>query len=216
MATNLIVVRHGQSLSNIRETFTGQMDSPLTELGHKQAACTAEYLADFSIDAIYSSDLMRAMQTAEPVAKSHGLEIVPDARLREICGGDWEGRVGAEIEKLYPENYAVWKTDVYRSTPDGGESFVEVAARTHEFLQEILQKHRGQTVAIFSHALAVRSLACEWFGLGLEDVKSVPWSANASVSIVEYNDDNSFSKLILYGYKDHQGNLSTVLAKGLA
>ena len=215
MKTTLIVVRHGQSLSNINETFTGQMDSPLTELGHKQAACTAEYLADFSIDVIYSSDLMRAMQTAQPVAESHGLEIIPDTRLREICGGDWEGRVGAEIEKLYPENYAIWKTDVYRSTPDGGESFVAVAARTHDFLQEILQKHRGKTVALFSHALAVRSLACEWFGLGLDEVKNVPWSANASVSIVEY-DDLAFSKLILYGYKDHQGDLSTVLAKGLA
>ena len=216
MATTLIVVRHGQSLSNIRETFTGQMDSPLTELGHKQAACTADYLADRQIDAIYSSDLLRAMQTAEPVARMHGLEIVPDVRLREICGGDWEGRVGAEIEKLYPENYAVWKTDVYRSTPDGGESFVEVAARTHDFLHEILEKHRGKCIAIFSHALAVRSLACEWFDLPLSDVRLVPWSANASVSIVEYNDDNSFSRLVVYGYKDHQGDLSTVLAKGLA
>lgn len=213
--TTLIVVRHGQSISNVNATFTGQMDSPLTELGLLQAQRTAEYLKGQPITAIYSSDLSRAMQTAEPVAKMHGLPIIPDVRLREICGGDWEGKRGDEIEKIYPENYAVWKTDVYRSTPDGGESFVEVAKRVNDFLDEILQKHRGECVALFSHALAVRALACKWFDLPLSEVKDVPWSANASVSIVEYHDDGSI-KPVVYGYTDHQGDLTTVLSKGLA
>lgn len=213
--TTLIVVRHGQSVSNVNGTFTGQMDSPLTELGVLQAQRTAEYLKDRKIDVIYSSDLSRAMQTAEPVARMHGLNIIPDVRLREICGGDWEGKCGAEIEEIYPENYAIWKTDVYRSTPDGGESFVAVAERVNEMLGEILQKHRGECVALFSHALAVRALACKWFGLSLSEVRDVPWSANASVSIVEYHDDGSI-KLILYGYSEHQGDLTTVLSKGLA
>ena len=213
--TTLIVVRHGQSVSNVKGTFTGQMDSPLTELGVLQARKTAEYLKDKPIDVIYSSDLKRAMQTAAPVAGMHGLPITPDVRLREICGGDWEGKCGAEIEQLYPENYAVWKQDVYRSTPDGGESFLAVASRVNEFLDEILKKHRGECIAIFSHALAVRSLACKWFSLPLSKVNEVPWSANASVSIVEYHDDGTVS-LVLYGYSDHQGELTTVLAKGLA
>ena len=213
--TTLIVVRHGQSISNIRGTFTGHLDSPLSELGLLQAERTAEYLRNRQIDAIYSSDLCRAMQTAAPIAKDHGLEILPDVRLREICGGDWEGRTGEEIARIYPENYETWKTDVYRATPDGGESVCEVAARVNEFLGEILEKHEGQSVAIFSHALAVRTLACSWFGLSLPQIKEVPWSANASVSIVQYEKDGT-SKLALYGYSEHQGDLKTVLSKGLA
>ncbi|MBQ9760656.1 MAG: histidine phosphatase family protein [Clostridia bacterium] len=213
--TTLIVVRHGQSISNLNGTFTGHMDSPLTELGLKQAERTAEYLKDRHIDAIYSSDLIRAMQTAEPVARTHGLTVIPERRLREICGGDWEGRNGAEIGKLYPENYEIWKTDVYRSTPDGGESFVEVAQRVNAFLKEILQKHRGECVAIFSHALAVRALACDWFGLPLSKVSEVPFSANASVTTVRYHDDGGI-ELLQYGYCDHQGDQVTRLSKGLA
>ncbi len=215
MPTTLIIVRHGQSISNVNETFTGGMDSPLSELGHMQAARTAAYLKDYPISAVYSSDLSRAMQTAAPVAEMHGLQIMPDKRLREICGGDWEGRRGDEIAKLYPDNYALWKTDVYRCRPNGGENITEVAARVSDFLQEILTKHSNECVAIFSHALAMRTLACQWFDLSLDQITQVPWSANASVSVAEYN-GNQFSRLVLYGYDGHQGDLSSVLSKGLS
>ena len=213
--TTLIVVRHGQSLSNIRGTFTGQMDSPLTELGMEQAKKTAILLKDQPIRAIYSSDLERAMKTAEPTAILHGLEVVPDARLREICGGDWEGRVGEEIEKLYPENYRMWKTDIYRSVPDGGESVLDVAARVEDFIKEILARHQGECVAIFSHAAAVRVMACNWFHKTYPEIRDVPFCANASVSIIEYDEDGAPTPK-LYGYSDHQGELVTHLSKGLA
>lgn len=213
--TTIIVVRHGESVSNVRGTFTGQMDAPLTDLGHEQARRTAEYLKDRHIDAIYSSDLIRAMQTAQPTAEMRGLSIHPDERLREICGGDWEGRNGDEIAKLYPESYALWKESVFLSTPDGGESFLQVADRMTDFLQEILKKHHGECVAIFSHALAVRTLACQWFGLPYSSVNDVPWSSNASVSEVQYHDDGSLM-LVSYAYSEHQGEKKTVLSKGLA
>ena len=213
--TTLIVVRHGESVSNLNATFTGQTDSPLTELGHEQARRTAEYLKDRHIDVIYSSDLSRAMQTAQPTAEMHGLPIHPDARLREICGGDWELRNGDEISALYPQSYALWKESVYLGTPDGGESFLQVADRTDEFLSEILQKHRGQCVAIFSHALAVRTFACRWFGIPYEKVNDVPWASNASVSEVNYEDDGTVA-IVSYAYNAHQGDKKTFLSKGLA
>lgn len=215
MPTTVIVVRHGQSQSNINGTFTGHMDSPLTELGHKQAKNTAEYLKSYPISAIYSSDLSRAMQTAEPVAEMHGLTIYPDSRLREICGGDWEGRTGAEISLLYPDNYELWKTDVYSCRPDGGESIAEVDARTESFMRELLSKHKNECVAIFTHALAARALSYQWFDLPIEKIRDVPWCTNASVSVVEYDDDGR-SHVLLYGYDGHQGDLSTALSKGLA
>ena len=215
MPTTVIVVRHGQSQSNINGTYTGHMDSPLTDLGHQQAKNTAEYLKDYPISAIYSSDLSRAMQTAEPVAKMHGLPIYPDGRLREICCGEWEGKNVAEISLLYPDNYEMWKTDIYRGRPDGGESIAEVAIRTASFMRELLSKHKNECVAIFTHALAARTISCQWFDMPIEKIRDVPSCTNASVSIGEYDDDG-VPHVLLYGYDAHQGELSTALSKGLA
>lgn len=212
--TTLVIVRHGQSVSNLNKTFTGQWDVPLTELGKTQAERTAKLLEAYPISVIYSSDLLRAMQTAEPTARQKGLEIIPDARLREIHGGDWEGKNGKLIEQLYPESHRVWKTDIANSRPNGGESFSEVYARANEILEEIVERHRGACVAVFSHALTIRTMASKWFGIsGSSD--ELPWTTNASVAVVEYDDENK-PHVKMYSYDKHQGELSTALAKGLS
>ena len=210
--TTVIVVRHGESLSNLNKTFTGQWDAPLTELGHQQAKNTAVFLKDHHIDAIYSSDLNRAIQTAEPTAEPRGLAIVPDARLREIHGGDWQGRTGAVIAQMYPVDHETWKTDIENSRPGGVESYGEVSARMHAFFDEIVQKHRGQSVAVFSHALALRTMAQTWLGAEASDDRL--WMTNASVSILEYDDDN-VCHVKLFSYDKHHGKDVTALSKGL-
>lgn len=213
--TTVIAIRHGQSLSNIRMTFTGHMDSPLTELGLKQAKNTAAYLKDFPIDAIYASDLSRTIETARPLAAARGLEIVPDPRLREICGGEWEGKTGTVIAELYPEDHAAWKRGLTFGKPTGGESIFDVARRVDEFMGELLERHHGECVAIVSHAIAVRVLACRWFGYEIDDIEKVPFMTNASVSIVRYHDDGKI-EIVEYGHDQHQGENVTVLAKDLA
>lgn len=207
--TTVIVVRHGESLSNLNKTFTGQWDVPLTELGHIQARNTAEFLKDYHIDAIYSSDLTRAIQTAQPTADQRDLTIVPDARLREIHGGDWQGRPGAVIAEMYPESHTVWKKDIENSCPGGVESYRQVSARMHEFFEEILKKHRGECVAVFSHALALHTMAQDWIGKDKD-----PWMTNASVSILEYEDDGT-CHVKLFSYDKHHGENVTALSKGL-
>ena len=84
MKTTVIMVRHGESESNKKNVFTGQQNTPLTELGIKQAALAAEALKNVHIDKIYASDLTRAYNTGLPIAKSHGLEIEKNENLREI------------------------------------------------------------------------------------------------------------------------------------
>ncbi len=212
--TTLIVVRHGQSVSNLEKRFTGQFETPLTELGHAQAEATARYLDSFRIDRIYASDLSRAMDTARHTAVRQGLDVIPTKGFREINAGLWETKEYSFLRATYPESYERWLTDIGRAHPDGGESVKELAARVLTALDRVLSDNRGKTVAIFTHATPVRMMGCKWFGIDPIDAASVPFCTNASVSVVEYEDDGSF-RLIKYGYDEHQGEHKTKLPKGL-
>ena len=212
--TTMIFVRHGQSFGNLEQRFMGQMETALTPLGHKQAEATAQFLKDFSIDAIYSSDLSRAMQTAAPTALSQGVEVIPTVDLREINAGLWEGKPYTLLREEFGEGYEQWLTDLGHAHPDGGESTLELASRVYGAVDRILKTERGRTVAVFTHATPVRMLACRWFGLSPEKAADVPFCRNASVSIVEYEDNGDF-RLIRYGYDGHQGENATGFPKGV-
>lgn len=212
--TTLIIVRHGQSVSNLQKRFTGQHETVLTELGHLQAENTARFLKDYPIDCIYSSDLTRAMETAEHTARDHGLEIIPDAGLREINAGLWEGMEYNAIRNTYFDDYQTWLTDLGRAHPTGGESVFQLAVRIYAAVERILADNQGKTIAIFTHATPLRMLGCLWHGLRPEDAMKINGCANASVSIAEYEDDGSFC-LKMYGYDRHQGEHITELPRGL-
>jgi len=212
--TTLIVVRHGQSVSNLEKRFTGQGETPLTDLGHEQAEATARFLDAYRIDRIYASDLSRAMETARHTATRQGVEIIPSKGFREIDAGLWETREYGFLKVSYPESYEKWLTDIGRARPDGGESVAELAARVYAEIDRVLAENRGKTVAVFTHATPVRTLGCRWLGIPVEDAVRVPFCTNASVSIVEYEDDGSF-RLIEYGYDEHQGDRKTDLPKGI-
>ena len=137
MKTTLLIVRHGQSQGNLSETFLGYTDLGLTELGERQAAALAVRLRTVHLDAVYSSDLCRAMNTVLPAAREHGLAVIPDRRLREIFAGEWEGVTFDEIARRFPADRALWKTNIGLSRPTGGESVTELTARVKEALDEI-------------------------------------------------------------------------------
>lgn len=213
--TTLIIVRHGQSQSNLEKRFTGQFETPLTELGHRQAEATSHLLATIPLDAIYSSDLSRALDTAAPTARRHGLQIQKSRALREINAGDWEGKLYSELMEQYPKTYSMWRTDLGHTHPEGGEHVLELAARVYDEIDRILAAHKGQRVAIFTHATPLRMLACRWFGIAPENAGEVPFCTNASVSEVEYYEDGRFCRIIRYGYDKHQGSNATALPKGI-
>ena len=210
--TRLILVRHGQSQSNLERVFTGQGNTQLTELGRLQAQNTADYLKDRHIDRIYASDLSRAMDTAYPTAQDHGLEIIPRRELREIYAGEWEGNRYEDLILRYPNEYTCWLQDIGNACPNGGESVKELASRIYTEIDRILQENRGKCVAIFTHATPVRMMGCQWFGLPVERANEVPFCSNASLSIVEYEEDGTH-RLICYGYDKHQGEHATAFPK---
>ena len=211
--TTLIFVRHGQSESNLSHIFTGQMPTSLTPLGRVQADHTAEYLRDFPITAIYASDLERAMDTAAPTAKIHGLSVTPDAALREINAGAWEGNTYEHLKATYGASYALWIEDIGRAAPEGGERVTELYERVNAEVDRLIEKHRGECIAIFTHATPARSIMCKLLGYPPEQMARVPWATNASVSIAEFADDGT-SRVLQYSYDAHQGNSATHFPKG--
>ena len=210
--TTLIFVRHGQSEANEKHIFAGHFDVPLTELGKKQAECTAEFLKNYDIDVLYSSDLQRAYNTALPIAKAKNLDIIKNPRLREIYAGDWEGAGFDYLEAKYKENYVRWRTDIGNAELQDGESVKQMSDRFTAEVMSIIQKHEGQTICIATHATPIRVFECFAKGLPVTSAKDVPWVTNASVSIYEY--DGAF-KQILRGENAFQGDLVTKLPKNV-
>lgn len=209
MKTTLYLIRHGESLSNVRSTITGISDVPLSELGHRQAACTAAYLKDTHFDAIYASDLSRAFETARPIGESHGMTVIPEPLLRELNCGEWEQKTLEEIAREFPEQFTVWKENVGQIDLPGGESAAQAQERIVRITKAIAEKHPGQVVCIATHAMVLRLLITYLLGKSLDEVKNVPFVSNASVTRVGY--ENGVFTIEAYGLDKHLGDLVTRL-----
>ena len=182
----LLIVRHGYSLTNKDKKYTGQTDVPLDRIGHLQAEAAARYIAEkYKVDAIYSSDLCRAVETARPLSERLSLPIYKDARLREYFMGEWEGMGFAEAKEKFSETAAILKSEPWRVRYDGGESMDEVFMRIRGFMEEILRENEGKTVAVVSHGGAIRQILRYVMHLPPERCSEIPQPANASISELE-------------------------------
>ena len=205
-----IIVRHGFSQFNQERKFTGQMDIPLTAAGLEQALQTAEYvLKTYSIDAVYSSDLCRAVDTAKPIAEALGLPIRTSKSLREMNLGVWQGMGFDEVKEKFPEKYAIHRENVGESRPTGGENYAELTERALNELHRIALENDGKTVLIATHGGLVRALRCAWLSIPLSEMKNVSHVTNASVTVAEYDAATRTAKLPIIGYDNHLGNKAT-------
>ena len=206
--TTLLLIRHGQSQANLTRHFAGHFDPALTELGLKQAACTADFLVtNYPITAVYSSDLKRAFQTGEAVAEKLSLPVRKDAGLREIYAGAWEGKTFDQISAQFPEEYHCWLTDVGHCRPTGGESTAELALRMEDALRRIAEENPDSVVAVATHAMAIRALRSRVSGVGVDGMKDIPWTVNASVTELHY--ENGEFALGKIGQAEHLQDLRT-------
>ena len=188
MKTTLLLVRHGESLGNRDERFLGHTDLGLSELGLCQADALAAALRERHIDVVYSSDLSRAMQTVTPAARDHGLTVHPNAALREIFAGDWEGQRFDDLITYWPDARFCWKNDIGRACPPNGESVAALYERIAKALDEIAAKEVGRTVLIGTHATPVRATTARLLGTGVLGMADIPWAPNASITTVVYED----------------------------
>jgi len=158
--THLCLIRHGQTDWNLEGRYQGQSDVPLNEKGLEQAKSLIEKLNGKTFAAIYSSDLIRARQTAEPIAKMLGIDIQIEPRLREINQGQWEGVLVEDIKARYAKIWSQRTEDPANVRPPGGETVREVATRVYAALNDIVRRFPTAHVLVLSHGLSIATAIC--------------------------------------------------------
>jgi broad specificity phosphatase PhoE len=147
----LLLVRHGQSTWNREHRIQGQLDPPLSAEGRLQAERLGRRLAGRTFVAAYSSDLKRALETAQLIGEATGSSPVASAGLREVYLGQWEGLNTAEIEHRFPEAWALWTKEPRWDVVPGGEGEKAFEARVNQELDSILARHENGDVLIVTH-----------------------------------------------------------------
>lgn len=185
--TKLVLVRHGQTDSNAAGRFQGQLDIPLNRIGRSQADAVADRLVRLRAARVVTSDLLRAMSTAEVIAAASGLPITVDPRLREIDVGSWEGRTSAEVAAENP-----WFEDALHAGRDfrrseTGETAEEAGERVAGVLRELAAAHPRETTIVVGHGLALRVGLALFLGLGMEASFVLSGLWNCSWTILEHN-----------------------------
>lgn len=207
-AAEFWVVRHGESTWNTEGRYQGQADVPLSHVGILQAASLAERLTGQRFDAVYTSDLARASQTAEAVAERlEGQPAVrPEPGLREIDVGELSGLVMADIRERHPDYLEGLKADPWTTRRPGGESMEDLYARSGAAFEALRARHPGQRVLVFTHGGVVRVAV----GLALGGVPANAWArlsvTNTSITrvllgesggtLLGFNDDAHLEDLI--------------------
>ncbi len=194
---NIILIRHGESQGNKDKVIQGHICHGLSDLGKTQAELLGEFLKEKTLTAIYSSDLTRAIQTAEPTAKKQNLKISLDENLREACFGKWEGLTEEEVKIKYPDEYSAWSKD-YFIRPHWFESFYNHQNRVKKALEKILAKeNKDATVAVFTHGGSIKTQIGYFKKLTGADLTKFS-QKNCNLAEISFNDKYENGELIYY------------------
>ena len=150
--THILAIRHGETAWNVDTRIQGHLDIPLNDTGRRQAARLARALAaQDTIHAIYSSDLLRAHDTARAIAAATGAPLTTHSGLRERGFGIFEGKTYVEIEHLWPEDSERWRRREPHWAPAGGESLLQVRERVARTMHELAARHAGEQIVLVAH-----------------------------------------------------------------
>ena len=155
-ATRLVLVRHAEPDESMQGRCYGRLDVPLSAAGLRRAAAVGEVLRSHELEAVYSSPLQRAFDTARAVASAHGLEPIPREALRELDFGELEGTSHDEIASEHPKLYRFWMEDPSTVRFPGGEGLSDLRARVLPEVAGIRKQHEGQAVAVVAHGGVLR------------------------------------------------------------
>ena len=181
--TTLLLARHGESDWNLAKRWQGFADRPLTGRGRQQAEELADRLEGTELDAVYSSDLQRARDTAEVVASRRGLTVSTTPDLREVDVGEWSGLTRAEAEARFPEAYARWLQG--GEGWEEGETYEQLAARVLNATQRIAAAHDGSRVLVVAHGGTIRAIHAAALGVDVHTYRRIQRvEPNATLSAV--------------------------------
>jgi broad specificity phosphatase PhoE len=181
--TTLLLARHGESDWNRSKRWQGFADRPLTDLGRQQAQELADRLDDTELDAVYSSDLRRARDTAEAVARRKGLEVRTTPDLREVDVGSWSGLTRAEAEARFPEAYARWLEG--GEGWEDGETYQQLEDRVVRAIRNIAAEQEGGRVLVVAHGGTIRAVHAAALGVDVHTYRRIQRvEPNATLSAV--------------------------------
>lgn len=188
MAKTVLLIRHGQTDWNASGRWQGHLPVGLNTVGSAQARALAEALADHTIDAVYSSDLLRAAQTAEAIARVQRMRVIHDPRWRELNVGVLQGLSEAEMIARYPQEFAALAADPMSYAVPSGELRLQLQARVHAAWADVVANPAASMAAIVSHGGSIRMLLLRLFPEQAEAITGNRVS-NTSVTQLERNKD---------------------------
>jgi broad specificity phosphatase PhoE len=197
----LILVRHGETEWNREYRVQGLRDIPLNDFGRVQAEAIATTLKDEAVEAIYTSPLQRALETANSINQFHQVEIIILDGLKELNVGELDGLYSPEMKSKYPDFYQSWKADAASARMPGGESLPELQDRVWASIQSILDKS-GKLVIVVSHFFSLLSLLCKVFDLSLSEFRRFNLMLG-SISMLEFSEEKA--KLVSFNDTCHLG-----------
>lgn len=206
--TTVYLIRHAESTANVAHICAGSLNVALTKKGRMQAEKLSEYFENKHIDAIYSSDLKRAMETALPTANKKGLTLNTTPLLREAYNGDWEGKFVEDVIETYPEEWNYWKKMMGDSKAPNGETRDEARDRMRDTIEKIAEENDGKTIVIVSHAISIRGFMGHVFKKTFDEgYLDLPVVINAATSIFTY--ENKEFTPVECGISHYLDNLET-------
>lgn len=194
------VIRHAEAEGNLYRRIHGHYDSIITETGMKQIEKLKERFRDISIDAVYSSDLIRTQTTAKAISVPRGLPVITTPKLREVNMGVWEDMTWGDVAIQWPEMLVNFNYDPENWLIPDGEPHYDVVGRMTDGILELASKHEGGAIAVVTHGSASRSLFAHLMSIPTNKILDAGMSDNTAVSLlnvsgdkieIEYKNDNS-------------------------
>ena len=192
---HIILVRHGETDWNTQQVFRGRVDVALNKVGLAQAKSVGVSLQDRAIDAIYSSPLSRALETAHMLAEGRNIEVELERGFIDIDFGAWQGLSHHKVKEDFKDLYTTWLSEPHKVKFPDGESLEEVKIRSKQALEKVVENNPGKTVAIVSHRVVNKVLLCTILGLDLSHFWYIRQDTCA-VNCFEYKEGNYYLTLL--------------------
>ena len=205
--TTIYLIRHAEAEGNLFRRAQGHWNGKITERGKKQIDALAERFKDVHIDAVYSSDLDRAKETAGALLRGRDLELHTTRQLREIHMGVWEGDSWGNLSYKWPQQMYNFNNDPDNWSVPGCETFAQCRARMTAAITDIARANDGKTVGIVAHGMCIKIFLMGVMGIKTGDPEAMMHGDNTSVSLLHY-DGGKFT-VEYYNDNSHLGALST-------
>ena len=182
----LILARHGETMWNVEKVFRGRADVNLDKVGIKQAELLGKYLSNWELEAIYSSPVKRALNTANIVARYQKVAVRIAEGLIDFDFGEWQSLPEQEVKRLYPAILNEWHNSPDKVKMPGGESLEDVRRRAVEVVNDVLFRHQGN-VLLVSHRVVIKVLICYMLGLDNSHFRNINQDVGG-ITLFDYAD----------------------------